>query len=111
MDEAAATGVNADVVYMAAVNTEKDEIAGGEGIQCHRMCRALLRVGRARNLHTRALVDVHGEAATVETLQIRATEVVGGTDELRGRARDRRATVAGWLGLARDTAAGDEKQG
>jgi hypothetical protein len=84
MDEAPATSVDPDVIYVATVDAEKDEITRGKGIQCHRACRTLLRIGRAWNLHTCALVHVYSEPTAVETLQIRATEVVGSADELRG---------------------------
>ena len=56
------------------------------------------------------LVNVDREPAAIETLQIRAPEVIGSTDELRGGARDRSTRIPGRFGLARDTAACDEEQ-
>jgi hypothetical protein len=70
-----------------------------------------LRIRRARNLRSGALVGIHCQAAAIESLQIGPTKVIRSADELCSGARDQHPTIAGRLfGLARNGATSNEQQ-
>jgi len=69
---------------MATVDTEEDEIAGRQSLWRYRARRSALCLGRARNFHAGLPINVDRKPAAVETLEVRATEMVGRTDKLRG---------------------------
>ncbi len=110
VNEAAASDVDSYVIDVATMDAEKDEVAGGERVHRNRTRGVLLFTSRAWNLHTCTLINVDSKPAAVETLQIRATEVVADTDELCGGARDRSPSIPRGFRLARDAATCGEEQ-
>ena len=110
VNEAIASDVDSHVIDVSAVDTEEHEVSGRKRIHSDRTRGAFLLASRAWNLDTRTLINVDSEPATVETLQIRATEVIGDTHELCSGASDWSSPISTGFRFARDAATGDEEQ-
>src|SRR5256714_4689855 len=89
VDEAASSGIDADVIDAALADAEKHQVPGLQLLQRHRVRRALLLGGGARNGQTCALVHGPRPPAAVETGGVGAAELVRGADQRRRRPRDR----------------------
>jgi len=66
VDEAAAAGIDTDVIDTARADAEKYQVPGCQLPQRHGVGRALLLGGGARNGHAHALVHVPRQPAAVE---------------------------------------------
>jgi hypothetical protein len=99
------------MVDVATVDAKKDQVAGRQRVDRNRSGCVPLRVSRAWNLRSRALVGIHGESTAVEALQIGATEMIRNTDELRSGASNRYPTISSrLLRLGGNSAACNEQQ-
>src|SRR5438309_1544731 len=105
MDETARASVDADVVDATRADAEKDEITRRQCSQGNRARGVPLLLRRARDFQTDAFVCVEREPAAIEALQVRAPEVIRGTDKFRGDPRDGRASLLLRLRRARNAAA------
>src|SRR6266446_1152850 len=89
VDEAAAAGIDTDVIDAARADAEKYQVPGRKLPQRHRVRRALLLGGGARNGQTCALVHVQRQPAAVEAGRVGTAEVVRSSKQRLRRLRDR----------------------
>lgn len=101
MDKTTAACVDPYVIDSAATDVvaspEKHNITRQHGVQRDWARRALLLVGGAWDLQPRALVYISHESAAIETLLIRAAEMVGRSDQLSRCSSDRGPTIIATL--------------
>src|ERR1700730_8224264 len=90
VNEAAAAGIDTDVIDAARADAEKYQVPGRKLPERHRVRRALLLGGGARNGQTCALVHVQRQPAAVEAGRVGRAEVVRSSKPRLRRLRDRR---------------------
>src|SRR6266436_2942433 len=110
VDEAAAAGIDTDVIDAARADAEKYQVPGRKLSQRHRVRRALLLHGGARNGQTCALVHVQRQPAAVEAGRVGTAEVVRGSDQGFRRLRDRGPALRTGRGRRRKEAAARGEQ-
>src|ERR1700681_894743 len=81
VDEAAAAGIDTDVIDAARADAEKYQVPGRQVPQGHRVRRALLLGGGARNGHAHALVHVPRQPAAVEAARVGTAEMVWSSEQ------------------------------
>ena len=111
MDETTVSCIDPHMIDVETVDAEEDQVTWRECIHGHRPGLELLFTRGSWNLNTGALVGIDRKSAAVKALQVRATEVIGRADELRGGACDRESAVPGrLLQVTRDTGTGRQQQ-
>jgi hypothetical protein len=82
VDESAGARVDPHVIHLATLDAKENQVAGGQCIERNRAGRKPLRFSRARNFEPSTFVHVDRKSTAVESLQIRASEVIGNANEL-----------------------------
>jgi hypothetical protein len=82
VDESARARVDPHVVHVATLDPEENQVTGGQCVERNRAGRKPLRFSRTRNFEPSTFVHVDRESAAVESLQIRASELIGNANEL-----------------------------
>ena len=104
MDETTFTCVDPNMVDAAPVDVETGakeyNVTRQHSIQRHWMRRSPLLVSSARHFQPRALVHINHKPAAVEALRVGAAKMIGSSDKLSSRERNRSATLVAAIGCA-----------
>lgn len=96
MDEATSANINANMIDAVRVGVEmsakEHEITRPNSIQWHWMRRTTLLLCSAWDFKPGALVHVKHESAAIETVRVGPAEMIGSSDQLGSRVRNRSAT-------------------
>jgi hypothetical protein len=110
VDESASARVDSHVIHVATLDTKENQVAGGQCVERNRAGRKALCRSGARNFEPNTFVHVDRESTAVESLQIRASELIGSANELSRGMRDGNPSILRRFSNARYTAARGEQQ-